>query len=66
MTYTVVATPEPDGQTIHFEVPDLADTSTVALDLLEGEVLIRQAIAIQLGTDIAAFDLEFIEATPGL
>lgn len=66
-SYLVVATPEPDGRSIRLQVPELADTSTVALDLLEGEVLVRQAIAIATDTDDTnGFDVEMVEATPGL
>jgi hypothetical protein len=66
-TYLVVAAPEPDGHAVRLQVPELADTSTVALDLLEGEVLIRQAIALAIDTeDTASFDVDIVEATPGL
>jgi hypothetical protein len=62
----VVARPENDGQTIRLEVPELADTSTVALDLVEGEVLVRQAIALATESDDPnSFDVDLIEATPG-
>jgi len=61
-----LATPEDDGQTIRLEVPELADTSTVALDLVEGEVLVRQAIALATESDDPnSFDVDLIEATPG-
>ncbi|MDP9223564.1 MAG: hypothetical protein M3P18_06855, partial [Actinomycetota bacterium] len=36
------------------EIPELAGTSTVALDLTEGEVLIRQAITIAIDTPTPA------------
>ena len=66
-SYRVVACPEPDGRSIRFEVPELADTSTVALDVLEGEVLVRQAIAIATNSDdTASFDVEMVDAAPGL
>ena len=66
-TYRVVATPEPDGRSIRFDVPELTDTSTVALDAVEGEVLVRQAIAIAIDTeDTQSFDVEIVDAHPGL
>ena len=66
-SYLVVARPEPDGHAIRLEVPELADTSTVALDLTEGEVLVRQAIAIATNTDDTnSFDLDVVEDGPGL
>jgi len=65
-SYRVLATPEDDGQTIRLEVPELADTSTVALDLVEAEVLVRQAIALATESDDPnSFDVDLIEATPG-
>ena len=66
-TYRVVATPDPDGRSIRFDVAELADTSTVALDVVEGEVLVRQAIAIAIDTDDThSFDVEIVDAEPGL
>jgi hypothetical protein len=64
--YRVVATPEDGGHTIRLVVPELADTSTVALDLVEGEVLVRQAIAMATDADDPnSFDVDLVEATPG-
>ena len=66
-TYLVVAAPEPDGRAVRLEVPELADTWTVALDLLEGEVLIRQAIALAIDAeDTTSFDVEIVESAAGL
>ena len=65
--YRVVVTPEPDGHALRLDVPELAEISTVALDLLEGEVLVRQAIAIATATDdTSSFDVDLVESTPGL
>ena len=64
--YVVVASPEPDGHAIRLDVPELGETSTVALDLIEGEVLVRQAIALATGTaDTGSFDVDVVEADPG-
>ena len=65
-SYLVVATPEENGQTIRLDVPELVGTGTVALDLIEGEVLVRQAIAIATDADDPnSFDVDLVEAIPG-
>jgi hypothetical protein len=59
--------PEPDGHALRLDAPEPGDTSAVALDLLEGEVPIRQAIAIAIDeADTGSFDVEIVQATPGL
>jgi hypothetical protein len=65
-TYTVLVTPANDGHAFELTVPSLGNTETVALDLLEGEVLIRQAIALALDTDDTdSFDVDLQEPQPG-
>lgn len=66
-SYLVIVETEPDGEVLHLRVPQLGDVSTTALDLLEGEVLIRQAISIAINdTDSAAFDIDMVEEAAGL
>jgi len=66
-TYLVVARPADDGHAVELAVPELGDTHTAALDLLEGEVLIRRAIALAIDTtDIGSFDVDIREAQAGL
>ena len=66
-SYLVIVETEPDGKVLHLRVPQLGDVSTTALDLLEGEVLIRQAISIATNlTDSAAFDIDMVEEAAGL
>jgi hypothetical protein len=64
-TYLVVARPADDGHAVELVVPELGDTHTAALDLVEGEVFIRQTIALAIDTtDTESFDVEIREADP--
>ena len=66
-TYIVLATPTEDGEAIALSVPELANTSTVALDTTEGEVLVREAIALAIDEpDRHSFEVEIRAAEPGL
>lgn len=66
-TFLVLAAPTGDGDAIALSVPELGDTSTVALDETEGEVLVRQAISLALGdADPQSFDIEVRADQPGL
>ena len=66
-TYLVLAQPSWDGHALDLSVPELGETHTTALDLLEGEVLIRQAIALAIDTnDTASFEVDIRESEPGL
>ena len=48
-------------------MPQLADVGTVAFDLVEGEVLVRQAIAIETDVDdTASFDIELVDESTSL
>ena len=48
-------------------MPQLADVGTVAFDLVEDEVLVRQAIAIETDADdIASFDIELVDESTSL